>query len=103
MTAAKSERDARLAAITRALTPQPPRALKALVYIAEGRVTVLVANDHGIRLSVQGSKREPYTVRYGRDRGGYLVTECSCYNGSDVHPVRPNCSHIEIAKLLWRE
>ena len=90
-----------LSAIEKALANSPLTALKALVYIAEGRVTVLQAAQSGIRLEVRGSKREPYIVRYGR-WGGQLITECSCAN-SEAHPVRPQCSHIAAAKLLWRE
>ena len=74
---------------------------KALRYIAEERVTVLKANGSGIRLEVRGSKREPYIVRYGRINGSF-VTECSCEN-TDYHPARPKCSHLECARLLWRE
>jgi uncharacterized Zn finger protein len=79
------------------------RADKALRYIREERVEVVSANEHGIRLEVRGSKREPYQVAYGRDARGRLVTSCTCENGTQYHPVRPNCAHIEIAKLLRRE
>lgn len=88
-------------AIERALRGFPARVLKALVYIAEGRVTVLLANKSGIRLEVRGSRREPYTVRYGRE-GGRIITECSCF-ASEVRPIHPKCSHVECARLLWRE
>ena len=74
---------------------------KALRYLAEERVTVLKANGSGVRIEVRGSKREPYIVRFGKHNGSF-VTECSCQN-SEYHPVRPKCSHLEVARLLWRE
>lgn len=74
---------------------------KALRYLAEDRVTVVFASEYGIRLSVRGSRAEPYTVRLG-NRKGRLITECSCANGTEYHPVRPRCCHLAIAELLWR-
>lgn len=70
---------------------------KALRYIAEERVQVLSANDHGIRLEVRGSCREPYIVRLGRDGRGAPVADCTC-----VHP-KPTCRHLEVARLLRRD
>ena len=84
------------------MMPRLTAAQKALDYIAQGRVTVTSANEFGIRLSVVGSAREPYRVAYGRNRRGYLITECTCAN-TEAHPVRPACSHVAIAKLLWRD
>ena len=74
---------------------------KALRLLSEDKVTVLLASEHGIRLSIVGSKREPYIVRYGR-HDGTLITECSCEN-AEYHPVRPTCAHVEVARMLWRE
>lgn len=79
------------------------KADKAIRYLREERVEVTSANEHGIRLVVRGSRREPYQVAYGRDAHGRLITSCTCENGTEYHPVRPNCAHIEIAKLLRRE
>ena len=76
--------------------------MKALRYIAEDRVHVVSANEHGIRLDVRGSAREPYQVAFGRDARGNLVTSCTCVNGSEIHPVRPRCSHVEVCRLLRR-
>jgi uncharacterized Zn finger protein len=81
--------------------PRESRRAKALRYLAEERVTVTSANEHGIRLEVRGSAKEPYRVAYGTDASGRLVTECTCAN-TEAHPIRPTCSHVEICKLLRR-
>lgn len=75
---------------------------KALRYIAEERVSVTSANEHGIRLEVRGSRAEPYHVAYGTDRRGHTISECSCVNGTEYYIAAPRCSHVEIAKLLHR-
>lgn len=77
------------------------RRSKALRYLAEERVTVTSANEFGIRLEVRGSARLPYHVAFGRDARGRLITECTCAN-TEAHPVRPTCSHLECARLLFR-
>lgn len=81
--------------------PRESKAEKKLRYFKEGRVRVVSANEHGIRLLVRGSAREPYEVAYGRDTRGRLVTSCTCPNGTLYHPVRPACVHIEIAEDLY--
>ena len=75
---------------------------KALRYIAEDRVHVVSANEHGIRLDVRGSALEPYHVAFGSNSHGTLVTACTCIDGAEIHPVRPRCAHVEIARLLRR-
>lgn len=82
--------------------PRETLATKALRYIADSRVRVVSANQHGIRLTVSGTGREPYRVAYGRDGSGRVFAECSCQNGS-IHPVAPKCCHVLIAKLLRGE
>lgn len=81
--------------------PRESKRDKALRYIREERVTVTSANDHGIRLEVRGSARDPYRVAFGKDARGRLVTECTCAN-TEAHPVRPTCSHVEVARMLHR-
>ena len=81
--------------------PKESRRAKALRYLSEERVQVISANEHGIRLEVRGSAREPYRVAFGRDAKHRLVTECTCAN-TEAHPIRPRCSHVEIARLLFR-
>ena len=78
------------------------RRQKALRYLSEDRVHVVSANEHGIRLDVRGSAREPYLVAFGRNAAGNLVTACTCIDGAEIHPVRPRCAHVEIARLLRR-
>jgi hypothetical protein len=82
--------------------PAESKRAKALRYIAEERVSVTSANEHGIRLLVRGSRAEPYHVAYGTDSRGRVISECSCVNGTEYHVVRPRCCHLEIAKLLHR-
>lgn len=77
------------------------RRQKALRYLSEERVTVLKAGPRGLRLEVRGSRSAPYIVRLGTDIDGRVITECTCAN-AEVHPVRPRCSHLEIARMLWR-
>lgn len=81
--------------------PREPKRDKALRYLAEERVTVTHANEFGIRLSVRGSRAKPYLVAYGK-AGERVITECSCFNGAEVHTIVPRCSHVEVAKLLYR-
>lgn len=81
--------------------PRESRRDKALRYIAEERVEVTSANAYGIRLTVRGSRKEPYEVAYGRDTQGRSVTTCTC-EGGEFHPIKARCSHIEVAKLLFR-
>ena len=74
---------------------------KAVRSIAEERVLVLKANEHGVALEVTGSKpdranlmRPTYrTLVYRRE--GAIVRECSC-------PAPRRCYHIQAAELLWR-
>jgi hypothetical protein len=82
--------------------PVESKRVKALRYIAEERVSVTSANEHGIRLEVRGSRAEPYHVAYGTDSRGHTISECSCVNGTEYHPVTPKCCHVEVAKLLHR-
>jgi uncharacterized Zn finger protein len=72
------------------------RADKAARYFTEDRITVISANEHGIRLSVRGSKAEPYIVTYGRDLKGRVIASCTCEGVAD------RCSHMEAAKKLRR-
>lgn len=71
------------------------RRQKALRYLQEDRVAVTRANGYGVRLEVRGSMREPYEVALGKDREGRGVASCSC-------ACPRACSHLEIARMLWR-
>ena len=97
-----SERDKALAAITKALGHFTPAIVKALVYIAEGRVTITSGNEWGIRYQVVGTAREPYHCAVGIDKRGNSITTCTCYQGAEIRPTRPRCSHVAVGRLLFR-
>lgn len=78
---------------------------KAARLIASGHVRVLRANEQGIALDVLGDSSdafqpEPYRVMRYLDASG-LVESCTCIAGQ-AHPVRPKCSHVTCARLLWQ-
>lgn len=82
--------------------PRESADAKALRYIAEERVQVLSATEYGVRYSVRGSRAEPYLCGYGYDKRGKEVRSCTCYNGTEIHPVKPTCAHMRIGRLLFR-
>jgi hypothetical protein len=73
---------------------------KALRAVAEDRVRVIRANEHGIALDVTASKPDADTLARATYRTlvcvheGTIRRECGC-------PAMKRCYHIAAAELLW--
>ena len=83
------------------------RQAKALRAVAEGRVRILKANEHGIALAFRSETPDPdtladrvYRVSVYVDAEG-IVRTCECEHARH-HPVMPRCSHVWLAERLWR-
>lgn len=48
--------------------------------------------------SADGFAPEPYRVMRWKE-GGRILETCTC-EGAGYHPVRPKCSHMELARLV---
>jgi uncharacterized Zn finger protein len=79
--------------------------VKAARLFASGHVRVIRASDKGIALDVLGDSTDafsplPYRVMRYVDAQGVLTESCTC-PGGQAHPIRPRCSHMAAARLLW--
>lgn len=75
----------------------------ARILLDEKRTRHIKCSPQGLAFDVIGDSADgfepkPYRVTRYRD-GTALVEACSCPNG-DHHPVKPQCAHMKLARLV---
>jgi uncharacterized Zn finger protein len=79
--------------------PRETKAAKAARLLADRRVRVILANEHGIWAHVDGDTATYRTKLM--NTGKRVERYCTC-DYSRVHEVTHACSHTEALTLIWR-